>query len=343
MRPSALAVFVLLAVVTADSRGVARTDAINPFRPDRIWFAPAPGSLDLLRLFESPEEWPRARFRMDVFKFYHQHTLRDAPAIVGPNRYDALVRADAFRTLMRWGKRIALEAGSVKEFFCTPDDSGMRASVDNTIQGLEAVRAAGGEISYLAMDEPFLAGRSPRCGGPAFEPTADRLRVYMSGVRGAFPGVRIGLIEPYPFFDPDGFETMLRLLRDRGTLPAFVHVDAYLPALQPGRDAFGADMIRIADLAAAHRLDFGIIIWGENGNSDTLYADDARKLAEAVGRTFRAWEVMPDHLVFQSWAESSTGLFIAPTNLPETVRDTHTALLNDLYRAFRAGNRSPRQ
>ncbi|HXW07510.1 MAG TPA: hypothetical protein VD833_19900 [Vicinamibacterales bacterium] len=305
------------------------------FPRDRIWFAPAPGSLDLLRLFESVDEWPRARQTLDVFKFYHQHTFAEPPDIVGPNSYDALVRVDAFRKLRQWGKRVALEAGSVKEFYCTADDSGMRESIELTLRGLEAVHAAGGLVSYLAMDEPFLAGQAPQCGGPALEPTADRVSQYIRAVRQRFPAIRIGLIEAYPYFRPEAFASMLRLLKERGTPAAFLHVDAYLPALQEGRDAFGSDMIRLADVSAASRIPFGIIIWGENGNADHLYAADALKLAEAVSRTFRGWDVMPDHLIFQSWAESSTGLRITPTNLPEQQADTHTRLLNDIYRTFR--------
>jgi hypothetical protein len=211
----------------------------------------------------------------------------------------------------------------------------MRESIALTVDALDAVRAAGGLVSYLAMDEPFLAGQAPQCGGPALEPTADRVRQYMTEVHRAAPGIRIGLIEPYPFFRPETFTSMLRLLRDRGTPAAFLHVDAYLPALQPGRDAFGSDMLRLADLSSAYGIPFGIIVWGENGDADSLYAADALKLADQISRTFRSWDVMPDHLIFQSWAESSTGLRITPANLPEGTPNTHTTLLNDVYRRFR--------
>jgi hypothetical protein len=320
-----------------------RAASSGPFTPTRIWFAPAPGSLDLLRLFEAPDEWPRARAAIDVYKFYHQHTFRTPPDIVGPNSYDALVRVDAFRKLRRWGKRIALEAGSVKEFYCTPDGSGMRESIDLTLDALDAVRAAGGAVHYITMDEPFLAGQARQCGGPALEPTADRVRQYITEVQSASPVTRVGLIEPYPYFRPEAFASMLRLLSDRGTPAAFLHVDAYLPALQAGRDEFGSDMIRLADIAGSFGIPFGIIIWGENGNADHLYAADAMKLADAVGRTFRSWAVMPPQIIFQSWAESSTGLRIAPTNLPETGANTHTRLLNEIYRSFREGYKGGRR
>ena len=87
----------------------------------------------MLRLFEAPEEWPRARQIMNVFEFYQGHLLTQVSAGEGPNSYTAFVKADAFRKLLRWGKRIAVEAGAVKEGYCTPDASGMQESVDRTL------------------------------------------------------------------------------------------------------------------------------------------------------------------------------------------------------------------
>jgi hypothetical protein len=314
---------------------VAEDGSSWPWPSERIWLAPGPGTPDMLRLFEAPDEWPEARQAMGVFKFYHGHTTKNPPSNVGPNRYEAFVRVDAFRKLMRWGKVIAIEAGAVKEGTCTPDESGMRKAVDDTVEALGNVRAAGGRVTYIAMDEPFAGGQVARCGGPALEPTADRLVTYFTGVHRAFPDVRIGLIEPYPFISADTFVTVLRLMRDRNILPVFLHVDVDLEALPPGRQEFGRDIIRLADLAREYHMPFGVIIWGGNGNADSLYAAEALKLADMVHHTFRSWSVMPDHLIFQSWAVSSTGLLITPTNLPETRQYTLTSLMNDIYRTFR--------
>ena len=309
---------------------------------DRIWFAPAPGSLDMARLFDSPDDWPRARGTITVFKFYQQHTQQNS-SIVGPNGYDALVRSGAFTRLARdWRKRIALEAGAVKDFYCTPDASGMNGAIADTQKSLDAVRSAGGVVTYLAMDEPFLAGLVPRCGGGAsLEPTADRLQTYMLAIRSKNAGLRVGLIEAYPSFSPDKFAEMLALMGDRGVPASFLHVDIDLGALKKGRDELGRDLLRLSDVAADHRIPYGIIIWGGNGNADALYGADARRLADAVHRTFRDWSVMPDHIIFQSWAESSTGLRMTPSNLPESRVDTHTFLINDLYQQLRFG-RIPR-
>src|SRR5262249_10060430 len=136
----------------------ARSAAQSGGTLDRIWFAPDIGTLDLVNLFEHPEEWPRTRGLINVFKFYQQHTFAVPPASVGPNAYNALVQAGAFQRLTEWGIKIALEAGSVKEFYCTPDASGMNQSIQSTVTSLAAVEQAGGSVSYLAMDEPWVAG-----------------------------------------------------------------------------------------------------------------------------------------------------------------------------------------
>jgi hypothetical protein len=331
----------LMAAVLVAACLCPRHGAPQSFRR-QIWFTPGPGTLDLLRLFETPEEWPRARATVDVFEFYQSHTLRNPSAIVGPNRLEAFERLDAFRRLAQWGKLIAIEAGAVKEFYCTADDSGMRQSVRDTLASLANVKAARGRVSYVAMDEPFAAGQAAVCGGPAFAPTADRLVAYVTGVRAEFPDVRIGLIEPYPYLPAARWVEMLRLLRDRKIVPAFLHVDVNLADIRPNQDMFGRDVIQLEDLAHSYGIPFGVIIWGADGDSDSLFVASAGKLADQVHRTFRSWDVMPEHLIFQSWATTRTGLFITPANLPETRADTLTALLNDVYQTFRTV-RIPRQ
>lgn len=307
----------------------------SPVASDRIWFAPGPGTVDYLDLFERPEEWAHARQIVDVFKFYQQHTQLPAPSIVGSNSFDALARAGAFQTLTKWGKKIAIEAGSVKEFYCTPDASGMNASIASTVASLQVVQGAGGTVAYVAMDDPFAAGRAPVCGGPALEPTADRVAIYVRGVHSAFPNVKIGLIDAYPTSSEADFETILDLLAARGVPPAFVHADVDTRGLRAGRDDFTRDMRALRQACAARNIPFGIIIWGYNGDSDILYAFDADKVVQEIAQAFAGWDDMPDQLIFQSWAVSSTGLLITPSNLPEDHPYTHTNLVWEIYRRLR--------
>jgi hypothetical protein len=306
-----------------------------PVQQDRIWFCPGPGTIDYVSLFQHPEEWAHARQLVDVFKFYQQHTQLPPPSIVGSNSFDALARAGAFQTLTKWGKKIAIEAGSVKEFYCTPDASGMNASIASTLASLQVVQGAGGTVAYIAMDDPFAAGRAPVCGGPALEPTADRIAIYVRGVHSVFPNVKIGLIDAYPTSSEVDFETILDLLDARGVRPAFVHADVDTRGLRAGRDDFTRDMRALRQACAARNIPFGIIIWGYNGDSDILYAFDADKVVQEIAQAFTGWDDMPDQLIFQSWAVSSTGLLITPSNLPEDHPYTHTNLVSEVYRRLR--------
>src|SRR5262249_45417732 len=147
------------------------------------------------------------------------------PSTFQPNSYDALAAAGVFRTLTQWGKKIALEDGAVKEFYCTPDPSGMQAAIAGTLDSIRAVQRAGGSVAYIAMDEPFVSGRSRRCGGPALEPTADRVAQYVSAVTAVYPMIKIGLIEAYPFSNENAIQTIVQLLKSRGAAPAFLHMD----------------------------------------------------------------------------------------------------------------------
>jgi hypothetical protein len=323
-------------LTAAIALGLAATRPVDSAPvPDRIWFSPGPGTLDYLRLFEQPDQWTRARAVIDVFKFYAQHTQTPAPSIVGANTYDALVRTGAFRKLTSWRIKTALEAGAVKEFWCTPDASGMQEAVRQTLDAVRAIDSGGGSLAYLAMDEPWVSGRARACGGPALEPTADRVAVYMSAVKRAYPALQIGLIEAYPFSSAAAIESMVQMLRTRGVPPAFLHMDVDWHTLKPGD--FVRDLKRLQVFAASQNMPFGVIIVGFNGDSDSQYAVDAAGLANLIAETFIDWEAMPEHLVIQSWAVTPTGLFMTPSNLPEDRPYTHTNLVWEFYRRLRGG------
>jgi hypothetical protein len=209
----------------------------------------------------------------------------------------------------------------------------MNESIAATLATVRAVEAAGGSVSYHAMDEPFVSGRSKKCGGPALEPTADRLRTYITAIHAAHPLVRIGLIEAYPFSSADDIEKMLDLLSARGVLPAFLRMDVDWHALHDGD--FQRDMRRLQATSRSRGLPFGIIITGYDGNADSLFAVDAYGITNLMLATFPDWSSMPDQIILDSWVQSSTGLNITPSNLPEDRAYTGTNLLLNLYRRLR--------
>jgi hypothetical protein len=295
-----------------------------------IWFAPAPGAIDYVDLFQRPEQWPAARELTGVFKFYQQHTLLPPASNVGPNSYNALAAAGAFRRVKEWGKKTAIEVSAVKPYYCTADASGMAASIEAALASIRAVEEAGGRVDFLAMDEPFASGRERVCGGPALEPTANRIAIYAAGVHAVYPQVAIGMVEAYPFSSAADIVAAIDLLRARGAAPAFLHADVDSRALRPGE--FTRDMRALRAACAERGIPFGIIIWGYNGNADVLYAQDAARVTSEIAEAFHGWEDMPSHLIVQSWAVSNTGLSITPSNLPERAPYTHTNLLLQVYR-----------
>jgi hypothetical protein len=94
-------------------------------------------------------------------------------------------------------------------------------------------------------------------------------------------------------------------------------------------------MRRLQTVCRSKSLPFGIIITGYNGDADSLYAIDAAGISHLIAQTFLRWADMPEHLMFDSWVESQTGLRITPSNLPETRLFTHTRLLLDTFRYLR--------
>jgi hypothetical protein len=314
--------------------------ASSAFTAGRVWFSPNPGSIDYIQLFEHPEEWPHARRLFSVFKFYQQHTQLPPPEVVGPNSYTALAGAGVFRTLQQWGKQIAIEEPTVKEYYCSPDAGGMNASIADTLSSVQAVERAGASVTYLAMDEPFASGRAAICGGPALEPTAGRVAQYVSAVKAARPSIQIGLIEAYPFSSESQLESSLALLQARAATPAFFHLDVDLNAVRLTKADVTGDMQRLKSACAAMNVKFGVIVWGNNGDADALYALDAGRLVNAIGEAFPSSTQLPDQVVVQSWAVSRTGQSLTPSNLPESTAYTHTNLLWSIYRRL-AGETGP--
>src|SRR5262249_6918928 len=134
-------------------------------------------------------------------------------------------------------------------------------------------------------------------------------------------------------------ETMLQLMRTRGVPPAFLHMDVDWHSLQPG--TFSRDMKRLQAFAASQSIPFGLIIVGYNGEADPLYSFDIGAVANVIAETFQTWDSMPQHIIFQSWVVTSTGLFITPSNLPEDQLYTHTNALWDLFRRLRGASGGP--
>jgi hypothetical protein len=270
-------------------------------------------------------DWQEARDGVQVFKFYAGHLLDDHPESF-PNTYRSLADVNAIGKIVRWGKAIAIEVPAVKGFSC---DSAFGVAF-GAIGLVDRVVSQGGRVTYLALDEPFLAGVY-ECHLTEAR-TASLVADFVRIVRAWHPDVRIGLIEPYPTFSVDRIARFLERLDERGARMAFLHADVDMNAVRQLPPDAGVDPVH--DLRALHalargrRMPFGFIVWGLTGESDRAYFDSA--LTEGVGtlkQVFGEWEEMPDHLVFQSWVRDASGRARVPYNLPARTPYTHTFLL----------------
>jgi hypothetical protein len=263
-----------------------------------------------------------------VFKFYQVHLVRAASATAGSNSYEAFRGADAFRMLRAWGLRTSAEVGVVKPQYCDQDSSytGVEKSIDESLQAMDNVTRAGGAVDYLAMDEPFFAGRVfPQCFPTRAdlekdEFTARKIRHFIRGVRSKYPGALVGLIEPYPALNEQDLVDAIDLVGAWNL--AFLHVDVDLAQVRD-RQALHADLQALRAETRARNVRLGVILWGGNGSSDRLYFEDALGLTREFRATFG---IDPPDLIFQSWAISATGIPMTPSNLPED-RPSHTYFL----------------
>lgn len=344
-----LALIVLIFLVGTGTTLLARSDEVAS-----VWFSPDSETPDLLDLFKNPEAWGKTRTRLNVFKFGPRQVSTSSSSNL--NTLSNLVQADAFRKLKQWGIAVAIEAPAVKEWDCTS-----KRAAKIAFEYIQNVRMAGGEVSYVAMDEPLVSGlRSCQL---TLEEAAARTANYVrdvlkdASISPVDRKVGFGDIEPYPSYSVDQLKQWISALQMNGFEPSFFHLDVDLNNvdLHPKIDL--ADDLRALKIFLQHEgIPFGIIFWSgrDPENSDEDYynrvLDYVRKVHVAVGR--------PEQSIFQSWVlrvsrSCSAGLSCGikntrcspldpaycgsrsvPVNLPESSMQvfSHTRLINESLR-----------
>lgn len=301
---------------------------------ESVWFSPNVGSLDLQRLFTEPERWPRAREKVGVMQFYAQQLGSDAPEqcpMCGPNLLPALRSAGAFQRLREWGIDVAFEVGSVKHHTCRGRDAAAYAA------GLVSrVAASGGQVRYIAMDEPLPGGQDTVSGescGLTPREIAREVAAFVDELRTREPSVSVGDIEPYPFFTVPNLLAWLDELDRHQVRLAFFHLDVDLNAARHQRVDVAGDLRRLEEELRARGIPMGVIL-NVHENEIPRRADEAAaarvyfNAAMAWVRTVKAAIGAPDHAIFQSWLESPGGARVVPRNLDERAY-SHTRLVDE--------------
>jgi hypothetical protein len=309
---------------------------LNPISPSNssfrkspeVWIHPNLGSADYLKMFtpEGENEWPQSRDIISTFQF-HQGNLISNCVTCEVNTYDKLIENRVFEKVNGWGKLISFEAGAFKYHggICAQSVSYL---INDALNAISTVRAGGGSVSYISMDEPFVAGLECNF---SEDKTAELVKDFIR----AMP-VQVGLTEAYPTFGPEEMKKNIEALERFGVKLPFVHLDVDRYATQrPGNSLSNAngynvnkDLREMRQFLRQKGIVMGIIIWGEDGNSSEGFSADAilmsRQILNALGSDV-------DRLIFESWSpylpSYPVDKRIFPLNLPETEPGTLTNLV----------------
>lgn len=299
-------------------------------KPQTIWFAPADtavrtwagnrnGSDDYMELFAPAAPWAQAAARVHIFKMYSSVFL--LPHLPGSLTDDQIrtVIAD----LERRNIALAVEHGPLYEDplppHCGTGVEGFGGSA--SLRLAQRIRDLGGELRYLAMDEPFQHARDV-CGWSAQE-IARNAAASIAQVRKVFPNVQVGDIEVVPgsMAMPDWVlqygQWMDAWKAASGAPLAFFHADINWGIHQ------GDAIARARQLAHARGIPFGVIYngWYTDGSDAEWTASGKRNYAAA-----ELGGEVPEQAIFQSWDHYPERV------LPETSSSSFTHLVNSYFR-----------
>lgn len=324
---------VLVAAATACGRPVSPTETTV----DRFAIlAPASASPDLGAMFTDAgaQQWVQARSQLRGFQFYQQ-SLRNFCPSCGSNSLEHLIGSrtgGAFVWLTQQGIQVGVEAGSVKEHTCDGRELGQVVLNDMT-----PIYAAGSHVSFIAMDEPFTAALPAPDGSTVsrcnfdIDRTVIEVKAFVDTVKATYPSIRVGLIEPYPYFTMSEITTFIGALENAGVRLPFFRLDFDMRHRRNTDANASADLKLLRNFLAGRGIDFELIVTGYDGKTDAGAVASAMALAYevsgAIGR--------PHGVVFQDWSSDRLGVGAPAVNLPENQVGSLTWLLNHGVEVFR--------
>jgi hypothetical protein len=287
------------------------------------WFAPLPpmperperqyvGSDDFMDLFSPDAPWQNAAHHIQVFKLYGEWVFATATD-------EQLKRVVS--DLRRRGIALGVEGGPLKASDC---GAGVEGFAEPQWARIAArIRAAGGIIDYIDMDEPyyyahFFDGKQA-CHWSAAA-VAHETGAFIKELREQFPNVVIGDAEPLAGqADAGAYQAWIDTFKEiNGFALAFLDMD-----IDWRRRAWPQEVESIEEHGRRAGVAVGIVY---NGNE--VDPTDAIWLANA-GERAKRYELdagaHPDHVLFQSWHDKPDHL------LPETSGFTFTHFIDQYF------------
>lgn len=287
---------------------------LGPVTPDYYRKVDPSFGADFARMFEPNAPWQRAAERTKVMKVSTMFAFR------APDDLLAHMIADLKR------RNIALALEGLMLTIPRPDSCGRGVEgytgPVTLLRAAERIRRLGGELRYIAMDEPLYFGHyftGPNaCRTPIdalARDVADRIR----SLRAVFPNLQVGDIEPFggPQFK-DWNDLLMQWAeayrRALGEPLPFLHLDVQW------RRPHQKSMQDLAGRLRKAGIRIGIIYNGDV--TDTAEQWTARAVDRFVEVESHA-ALIPDQAIFQIWGNPKP-----PLNLPETDPAAFTSLVN---------------
>jgi len=267
---------------------------------------------DYMDLFKPDAPWSKAASGLAVFKVGTRFVLHADDAELRTMIDDLKRRHIAFAVELG-----LLENGGPGTCGYGVEGYGNPTAVESVAK---RVKALGGQIDYVAMDEPVWFGhivnkvsKSTGTGCQYSVPVlAEKVAPKIALLRRYFPDIKIGDIEPVTGKGPGGpqyiediltFEDLLR--RKTGDAPVFVHADMAWAA--PGWQPLLETLARRLHASDAR---FGVICDGDvAAGGNEAWIDQALQRCRAVAADPKT---KPDDFIVQSWEPLPTKM------LPET-------------------------
>ncbi len=302
------------------------TSPPNPTSLDQsplYWFAPLPplpvvagrpftGSDDFIQLFKPDALWEAAAGHIQVFKLYGEWV-----GYASETQLKLVVENTQQR-----GMALAMEFGPLDAEDCGQGIEGF-SGVSYAVDSAKRIKAAGGTLHLLAMDEPYFYGHfydGPNACHWTAEKIAAEIDQFTQAMRTVFPNILIGDTEALTGSagGKEYTDWMQSFKETNGYDLAFLHLD-----VDWSRPSWPQEVKAVNQFGEMTGVPVGIIYAG-NGFDNT-----DEKWLSAAGERVKKLElelgVQPEHVLFQSWNDKPD--FV----LPEAEPFTFTNFINTYF------------
>jgi hypothetical protein len=244
-----------------------------------------------MALFTADADWGPAGDRIDVFKLYGEWVAYQAT----PTELEAVVES-----LRGRGIALAVEAGPLDATVACGQGIEGFAGREEGLSIANRIRAAGGRLDLIAMDEPWFYGHvyeGPRaCRWPP-ERIAQGVVDFVAAIRTVHPDVIVGDTEAVTGdLDPARLVAWLDAYRAVAGEPLpFVHLD-----LDFGRPGWPEMVASLRAAGEQRGTPVGLIAFGDpsDATDEAWFGTAAARILAAGGA-----DDPPEHLLFQSWQD----------------------------------------